>query len=503
MPGGVGRLWIWTQVWQLSHHIYKSLIYISVIDVGSDFLLSESYNRGGLINKTVHSLNDSRILDQNNTYFGNATSRLCTQIDNFDDGSYLFSCKEYHHWFAVMTLVFIYLPSVSVVLSFYGPTLLNFVNCLWGGIATVVGGLLFFYLGDYTTHHFIGKAHPIIGALSLVNMVLNVRIDENDKDIKKKTLKDQIETLKDQSKTIKEKWNFFLKYQISGFLFYPVMVLLSPFLLLVIKFLSVFKPKNEFIKHQARSSSRGESIFESTPQIILQLYIVFFNFTKPSALQVFGILSSALSICICHLKKYEETREHKFGLRAFLKNILFFSTHSIFRVLSVSIFLSLKTIGLIFLTICYWVPAFLIFFTMVMKFVLKKKIIRHRHQIKESIFLGWINLTNLENTKTSAKFRLYTSAYTTIVNSLGLTFCLILVHMESVEALNALPFVQDRGTFQILIIATVLLGVMSWIIDIITAVLKLYFNDTKNFYEGSVLLEGWKYINCCGNNISK
>ena len=75
--------------------------------------------------------------------------------------------------------------------------------------------------------------------------------------------------------------------------------------------------------------------------------------------------------------------------------------------------------------------------------------------------------------------------------------------MESVEELNALPFVQDRGTFQILIIASLLLGVMSWIIDIITAVLKLYFNDTKHFYEGSVLLEGWKYINCCGNNISK
>ena len=134
---------------------------------------------------------------------------------------------------------------------------------------------------------------------------------------------------------------------------------------------------------------------------------------------------------------------------------------------------------------------------MVMKIVLKKKVITQRHQIKESILLGWINLTNLENTKMAAKFRLYTSAYTTIINILGLIFCLILVHMESVEELNALLFVKDRGTFQILIIATVLLGVMSWIIDIITAVLKLYFNATKDFYEGSVLLEGWK--DWCGN----
>ena len=396
-----------------------------------------------------------------------------------------------------MTLVFIYLPSVSVVLTFYGPTQLYFVNCLWGGITTFVGGLLFFYLGDYTTHHFIGKAHPIIGALSVANMILNVRIDENDKDIQKETLKDQENTLKDLKKTLKEKWNFFLKYQMSRFLFYPVMVLLSPILSLVIKFLSVFKPKNVFIKQQARSCS--ESIFEATPQFILQLYIIFYTFNKPSVLQIVGISSGGLSICICLLKKYVATRKQEFGLSTFLKNVLFFTTHSVFRELSVSIFLSLKTVGLMFLTIFYWVPAFLIFFTMVMKIVLKKKVITQRHQIKESILLGWINLTNLENTKMAAKFRLYTSAYTTIINLLGLIFCLILVHMESVEELNGLLFVKDRDTFHILIIATVLLGVMSWIIDIITAVLKLYFNDTKDFYEGSVLLEGWKYLNCCRN----
>ena len=206
-----------------------------------------------------------------------------------------------------------------------------------------MGGLLFFYLGDYTTHHFIGKAHPIIGALSVANMILNVRIDENDKDIQKETLKDQENTLKDLKKTLKEKWNFFLKYQMSRFLFYPVMVLLSPILSLVIKFLSVFKPKNVFIKQQARSCS--ESIFEATPQFILQLYIIFYTFNKPSVLQIVGISSGGLSICICLLKKYVDTRKQEFCLSAFLKNVLFFTTHSVFRELSVSIFLSLKKLN--------------------------------------------------------------------------------------------------------------------------------------------------------------
>ena len=164
--------------------------------------------------------------------------------------------------------------------------------------------------------------------------------------------------------------------------------------------------------------------------------------------------------------------------------------------------MSLKQTGLSVLLIFYWIPAIVILLIYTYRIIYylkieKKKVSTQRHQTTESLLMGWITLTNMENNEKAARYRLFTSVYITIVNSFGLISCMILVNLEYVEELNALPLVQDKGTFQILIFATVLLGVMSWTIDIITAGLKLYFNDTKDFYEGSVLLEGLKYMDYC------
>ena len=56
------------------------------------------------------------------------------------------------------------------------------------------------------------------------------------------------------------------------FMIYPILVLLSPLIMLMIKIQSVLRPNHEFIKKQAKQASLGESILESTPQYCLQLF---------------------------------------------------------------------------------------------------------------------------------------------------------------------------------------------------------------------------------------
>ena len=57
-------------------------------------------------------------------------------------------------------------------------------------------------------------------------------------------------------------------------LFYPFLVLVSPFIFLFIKFQSALRPNNEFIKAQAKFAAVGESMLEAAPQYGVQLFII-------------------------------------------------------------------------------------------------------------------------------------------------------------------------------------------------------------------------------------
>merc|ERR1719471_2127875 len=94
-----------------------------------------------------------------------------------------------------------------------------------------------------------------------------------------------------------------MKNQWLMFKIYPILVLLSPLILLMIKIQSVLRPNHEFIKKQAKQASLGESILESTPQYCLQLYIVLKTW-EASWSQILSITTSALSLSLANLDKF-------------------------------------------------------------------------------------------------------------------------------------------------------------------------------------------------------
>ena len=78
---------------------------------------------------------------------------------------------------------------------------------------------------------------------------------------------------------------------VPHFIFYPLLVFLTPIIFLLLKFRAIF-PHNWFIKSQKIVMSLGEAAWEASPQLTLQIFIVLMNIDQPvSKLQLVVILA--------------------------------------------------------------------------------------------------------------------------------------------------------------------------------------------------------------------
>ena len=65
------------------------------------------------------------------------TGRTCTFVNQTED-SYIFSCGEYNPLFAMLTLAFIFLPSLNVLGALYGPKTAGRHGFVWGLVMATV-----------------------------------------------------------------------------------------------------------------------------------------------------------------------------------------------------------------------------------------------------------------------------------------------------------------------------------------------------------------------------
>ena len=79
----------------------------------------------------VSSMNDTQVINETQDLFGGARDWTCTFINTTEQG-HQFLCEELHPWFAILTLLFIYLPSVNVLATLYGPKTAGRV-AMWEG----------------------------------------------------------------------------------------------------------------------------------------------------------------------------------------------------------------------------------------------------------------------------------------------------------------------------------------------------------------------------------
>ena len=260
--------------------------------------------------------NNEFVVDETSPFFGNATKLTCAVFNYTADGQ-MDQCVQYvqyHYWFSLLMLFFIYLPSVNLVSTLYGPRTAGMVGMKVSlgklGMA-VVGGV--FTLSGY----FISNpATSIIGwyVLILSGGILAmgwVNAISSDKDLDANISR------------------------IHFLLFIPLVVV-SPAIFIIIKFLAIFKSGNNFLQSQATYGSRGEGILEAAPQLGLQLYIVLLSL-DPSTNQVLSIITSAATISLPNIENCVASRGGEFGFKPIAKNILIFLPASLFKILSVSL----------------------------------------------------------------------------------------------------------------------------------------------------------------------
>ena len=220
---------------------------------------------------------------------GNAVRLTCARSINVDGQDVCIEYVKYDYWFAILTLLFIYLPSVNVVATLYGPSTAGKASVKVSLGMAVVGGvcaLIGYFMSDPTTS-IIGWYFVILsGGMLSMGFVNHFSSDTKNGEISR------------------------VHYLI---LFIPLLII-SPAIFIIIKLLAIFKSGNILIQSQATYGSRGEGILEAAPQLGLQLYIVMLSLS-PSTNQVLSILTSAATISLPNIENFVSSRGGEFGFK--------------------------------------------------------------------------------------------------------------------------------------------------------------------------------------------
>ena len=290
--------------------------------------------------------------------------------------------------------------------------------------------------------------------------------------------------------------------ELSVCLVYPILYLLSPLIFLTIKFMYFLRPNNKFIRAQSKIASLGESIMESTAQLVLQLSIIFLTMSA-SPMQCFSVVTSAMSLAIPNTEHYLRA----YGKESF-KNLakyfpLIFS-NSLFKVLT----LSMAGTLLHFLGITYY--ATIIVLLGISAFAAKKQLgAEDVFKNQSQYWYSFLTVTNLDKNKNAILYR-FISFYTTFFFNVLFLFTLLIignvipdssffvyqVKENSVPTVyvplvnyherwplfdwSRNPFVQDKFSFNLIVILAIFFGVASLVLDIM---MKKVFREDMVFHE--------------------
>lgn len=324
-----------------------------------------------------------------------------------------------------------------------------------------------------------------------------------------------------------------IRLKIIDFILFPILLMLSPIIFIIIKLLGVFKPKSQLLKHQSTLGSRAEALLESGPQLGIQIYIVLFTMSS-NWTQSFSIFTSALSISISNIEQYVTARSEEFGPMSIIKNMWVFLPATFFKILSVSmIFFLLDLKGLaVILVFCFIYAVGMTFLNICTKWRRKEK--DWRYQEWDCWVLSFLTLTNLGNTKAAALQRLFSLLYwiTVYTSTFALVLYIKAIQYDYKYSRDLTQGAQEVFTdndndsqdcqrivqltnpslrdlyFMIILGLTISLGWLSLVVDVITAIIKFrhcrpiikdYDPENKKigFWDGFVLLEGLKYFPHC------
>ena len=456
----------------------------SVSDIVLDYIVFFEFLRGST------TFNDTLCEEKFGTVLGNFSIKIC----NIDGNE---TSITYHPWYTIYTLLFIYLPSVNVMATLYGPDTIGKVAKRTGIILAITGAVL-----AAAGYYVLSPTTSVIGWFILFFGGLTTGLG-----------------------WLHQHSGFFLtgdfKPCLYHYIFFIPMVIFSPVIFIFIKFMAILKQENRFLRCQSYYGSRGEAILEAAPQLGVQIYIALTRM-KPSLNQKLAILTSAATVSVPIIENYVSARGMRFGFKAIIQNCWVFLPTSLFKVLSVSIicvFLNGWSIPL-FMGVIILVFACLFIIEKTCDMGAEEVPKPHsrasvtlvssdkNQQLMECVFLSWITLTSLGKSKRAAIFRLVSTLLITMIYSVILSVFLVICNTDASAGYTHIirgtgviwsekPFVYLQNGFHLNLILglTICLGWVSFLLDLLTATIKFYCCASleKSFWDGAILLEGFKY----------
>ena len=269
----------------------------------SDTLLAENYLQWiHNISKHVNETNDSSV--QNDIF----QDCILTSNDTID---YTYICSEFQDpWFGILTLVFIYLPSIQVISALYGPRLSRQLG-FWLGLCMATVGIIIAGIDLYYNNAEMFVIGVFLGILGFGTILISLTL---------------------VSATYKTWFPICSKDNDLKALSYPILVVFSPLVLIMMKILQLIR-NTELIQNMVKVASEGEVLFESAPQLTLQLYVVLSKL-NPDGWTWFSITTSILSLLISfvHSQYIENLPEE--SEKKYVKSAMVMLPNIIFRILS-------------------------------------------------------------------------------------------------------------------------------------------------------------------------
>ena len=378
----------------------------------------------------------------------------------FDLFSFLDMVSDYIlsgvYWFNVsggyglLTFSFLYFPSGFTVAAIFGPRVAGWCSIAWGTLV-----LLADIIQEYTTdaHWYVDDMLLLNGGVSmlLVGLVLIYQQWGNNESRSSKVEFCGSTTL-----------NF-----VSKFLLFPFLFLLSPLIFLYIKFLSIIKRENKMIQCQKEMTSMAEALLEATPQYCLQLGIVIHQAVYPTWPQWFSLITSLIALNIPIIQKYfqhitcepfqwknaKKTIIIKRVTRNCLLHILVLLFNNCGKIICMTI---LFESNLHILT--YYLGPLLVLLTIQIDLFNLRQEKDFYQQRLEGILLGFVNQSNLTNSRSAKMNRMFVFYFSFIFNVIYVSTNVGIANAKDTTDNVILNICSSLGLGFLLI---------SWILDII------------------------------------
>ena len=382
-------------------------------------------------------------MEKNFTWLFNGTNNICNELNSGDEDNFQFSCFERDPVFALLTLLFIYLPNVFIVRSIYGRDSAAAILRLWGTLSVIFGIILMATSGS-DAGFMLGIFFLVLGASTFTKFTpSHARCST----VKVMTI------------------DFCLK-----FLTYPLIILISPCLVVLIKLRTIL-PHNINLSKQKSTMSAGESLFEATPQLALQIYIVLTRSDRfPSYLQWAAMVGSLLTLALPSIETFLDEKQ-KNGFNNIAKYFPVFFCNISFRVLSLSIVVTYFKFGALLIWLGLYMPLSALCVTI---------IYHHHHWTLKWIFteeteyramvfgFSFATATNLSDTKDSVFWRKVSAYWVFCFYCVILLFIMTNANLHWITAFDLpklLELNENVPHLNILVPAVLGLGLGSLLLD--------------------------------------